>query len=120
MSVLRTTVVAIFITATKSGSKVMPVLIRGYVITFIAIRCILISIRITITRLPPIFTVGLPCMKTFFIAVVYGLSKYVRPILIDFIVPAFTQIAITWRRVEIGVIIVVIVSLILKTYILLM
>jgi len=54
-------------------------------------------------------------MKTFLIPVVYSLPEYVRPILIDFIVPAFTQIAITWRRVEIGVIIVVVVSLILKT-----
>jgi len=59
-------------------------------------------------------------MKTFLIAVVYSLSEYVRPVLIDFIVPTFTQIAITWRRVEIGVIIVVVVSLILKTCILLM
>jgi hypothetical protein len=59
-------------------------------------------------------------MKTFLIAVVYSLSEDIRPILIDFIVPALTQIAITWRRVEIGVIIVVIVSLVLETYILLM
>src|SRR5258706_7627413 len=98
----------------------MPVLIRGYVIASIAIRCILISIRVAIIRLPPIFTVGLPSMKTFLIAIVYSLSEYVRPILIDFIVPAFTQIAITWSRVEIGAIIVVVVSLILKTYILFM
>ena len=113
--ILRAAVVAVFIAATKSLAEIILVFILVHVIAIIAIACILIGIRVSVVRSPPVLLVCLAGMEAFLIAIVHGLSEYICTVLIRFVAPAATIVTIRWSRVEVWIAIVVIVIRIPKT-----
>ena len=67
--------VAIFIAATEALAKVVVIVVPVYVIAVIAVVCVLISIRVSVVRTPPILTVRPSGPEAFLVTVVNGLAK---------------------------------------------
>ncbi len=108
-------VIAVFITAAEALAEVVAVVALVYVVATISVVRVLISIRVLIAGLPAILPVRLSRAKALRVAVVDGLPKQVRPVLIRLVVVAATRVPIIRGRVEVLIAIVVVAARVLNT-----
>jgi hypothetical protein len=113
------TVVAIFVAATKTLPEIVVVVVPFYVIAVITVVRVPISVRVSVVVTPAILAVCPPCPETFLITIVNGLAKIIRAVLVGLVVVARTTITIGWSRIEIRIAVVIGVTIILKKYLLL-
>jgi len=116
---LMTAIVAIFVAATEALAEVIVVIIPLYVIAIITVVGILIGVRVLVVGLPAILPVCLSSTKAFLIAVVHGPPERLCAVLIRLVVAATARVPITWGRVEVWIVTVVIVTFIPEAYLLL-
>src|SRR5262249_52632394 len=112
--ILSATVVAIIIAAPEARAEVIAILLRVDIIPRIAVGRVLVGVRIAITIPPAILLVGLSDLEAFFVPVIHRLPEQLRPILVRFVVPALTIITAVWHGREVGIVLVIIVTLVLE------
>jgi len=99
-TILIAAVVAIFIAALETLTKVVVVVGPRYIKTTIAVVRVLISIRALVVKAPPVLPVGLSGKEALLITVIHGLPKHIGAVLIRLIVPTATPVTIVRSGVE--------------------
>ena len=90
---------AVLITATETLAEVVLVLKQVYIVAVIAVRCILVGVRILVVETPPVFSIRLTGSPAFLIPQVQGSPQHVRAVLIRLVVSTATIVPIDVRRI---------------------
>ena len=118
-AILIPAVVAILIAATESLAKVVVVIVPLYVVAVVAVVRILIGIRASVVGTPVVLAVCRSCLEALLVTVVHSLAEQICAVLIRLVVAAAPMVTIDRRRVEVGIVIVIGVTVVLEKYLLL-
>ena len=118
-AVLIAAAVAVFIAATEALAEVVVVVVSLYVITVIAVVCVLIPIRTLVVGTPAILAVRLSSPESFLVTVVNGLTEIICGVLINLVVVVATMVTVDRSRVKLRIAIVIRMTAILEVHLLL-
>jgi hypothetical protein len=119
LTILITAAVAVFIATLEAFAEIIVVVVLGQIVATVAVVRVPIGIRVALVGMPAILPICLSGAEAFLVAVVYSLPEQVCAILIRLVVPAATIVTITRSRVVVRITIVVVLTLIPKSYLLL-
>ena len=113
------TAVSVFIAALEALAEIVVVVVLGQIISTVAVVRVPVGIRVAVVGMPAILPICLSSGEAFLVAVVYGLPEQVCAILIRLIVAAATTVAIARSRVVVRITIVIVLTVVAKSYLLL-
>ena len=105
--VLVTAAIAVLVAATEALAEIVVVVVPFYVITVVAVVCVLIPIRILVVGTPAILAVRPSSPESFLVTVVNGLPEIICGVLINLVVAVATLVPINRSRVKVRIAIVV-------------
>jgi hypothetical protein len=97
-SVSAAAVKTVLVTATESFAEVVLVLGQVNIVAIVAVRCILVGVRVTIVETPPVLSIRDTGAHTLLVTEVQSTTQQVGAILVRLVVSPAAVVAIAVRR----------------------
>ena len=88
MAILVPAIVAVFIPASKSFAEVIAIVVETYIVRIVPKGRVLIAVGILIVESPAVLTVGLTCVKPFFVSAIDRVLKHLGTVAARIVVAA--------------------------------